>query len=315
MPPMMLGTTAPSFSAIMSLCTVGAFSKTPEAALGPLNAKLRALNVTAADKIARCARYDTGMQRFSLPKAKIRVLLFGKMTGFRDGPSVAAAEAMIRAMAARQGWALAETLKGGAINAVTLQQFDVLVWNNVSGDVLTLTQRRALQDWMERGGGFVAMHGSGGDPVYFWDWYVDKLIGARFIGHPMAPQFQAARVQLEPGLSGIGAGLGAGWTMTDEWYSFKTSARAGGAHVIATLDEASYSPVDMFKHDLRMGDHPIAWTRCVGNGRSFYSASGHRPEVYADPQNMQIIEHAIVWAAGHGASACAANREVAHAPH
>jgi len=44
--------------------------------------------------------------------------------------------------------------------------------------------------------------------------------------------------------------------------------------VIATLDESSYKPgVSPFVKDLHMGaDHPVAWTRCVLNGRSFYSA-------------------------------------------
>jgi type 1 glutamine amidotransferase len=241
------------------------------------------------------------------------VLLFGKMTGFRDGPSVAGAETMVRDLVKRNGWALAETLKGGAINAVTLAQFDVIVWNNISGDVLTLTQREALKTWMEHGGGFVAMHGSGGDPIYWWDWYVDKLIGARFNSHPMAPQFQEARVNIEPTKSGIGNGLGTGWVAKDEWYSFKQSARLSGAHVIATLDEKTYSPIGRFKQDLRMGsDHPIAWTRCVGNGRSYYSAIGHRPEMYVEPNNVRLMEQAISWAAGKGTTYCANGVEIAN---
>jgi type 1 glutamine amidotransferase len=203
------------------------------------------------------------------------------------------------------------TDKGGAINPATLKQFDVIVWNNISGDVLTLTQRKALQSWMEKGGGFIGMHGSAGDPVYFWDWYADTLIGARFIGHPMAPQFQDARVKLEPSKSGIGRDLGAGWTMNEEWYSFKTSARANGANVIATLDESTYSPVGMMKQDLRMGaDHPIVWNRCIGKGRSFYSAIGHRPEGYSEPNHVKLIDQAITWAAGKGASVCKAGQEM-----
>ena len=44
-------------------------------------------------------------------------------------------------------------------------------------------------------------------------------------------------------------------------------------------------------------DHPIAWTRCVGKGRSFYSAIGHRPETYTEPHNAALLESAITWAA------------------
>ena len=75
-----------------------------------------------------------------------------------------------------------------------VSQFDAVIWNNISGDVLSLSQRTALQSYFNNGGGFVAVHGSAGDPVYFWDWYPGTLIGARFSGHPRDPQFQEARV-------------------------------------------------------------------------------------------------------------------------
>jgi type 1 glutamine amidotransferase len=52
-----------------------------------------------------------------------------------------------------------------------------------------------------------------------------------------------------------------------------------------------------------MGDHPIAWTRCVGKGRAFYAAIGHRPETYADPHYVTMLENAVAWAASRG-SAC-----------
>jgi type 1 glutamine amidotransferase len=55
-----------------------------------------------------------------------------------------------------------------------------------------------------------------------------------------------------------------------------------------------------------MGDHPIAWTRCIGRGRSFYSAIGHRPESYAVPSHVRLLEQAVEWAAGSGEAGCPA---------
>ena len=167
-----------------------------------------------------------------------------------------------------------------------------------------------FRQWIEGGGGYAGVHGSGGDPVYFWDWYADTLIGARFKGHPMSPQFQQARVVVEDRNSAITAGLGDGWAMTEEWYSFEASPRATGAHVLATLDEATYSPVGMGGADLRMGDHPIAWMKCIDDGRSFYTAIGHRPESYTEPHSAALLERGIEWAAGRGKSHCEAGREV-----
>ncbi len=85
------------------------------------------------------------------------------------------------------------------------------------------------------------------------------------------------------------------WEANDEWYSFKDSPRGNGAHLIETLDETSYDPGGMGGQNLTMGNHPIAWTRNVGRGRSFYSAIGHRPERYSDPIYRLMLEQAIIW--------------------
>ncbi len=311
MPAFFASTKAPTFAAILTLPKL--FGMGGEGAAMPdttkMDAELRALPVTLADKASRCERYDNERPSFTLAPDKPRLLLFEKMTGFRDTPSVLAANAAIKALAERNGWALAITDKGGVMNPGTLKQFDAVIWNNISGDVLTLTQRKAFKRYINGGGGFVGMHGTAGDPVYFWDWFADSLIGARFIGHPSDPQFQDARVNIEAGSSGIGAGLAPGWTMNDEWYSFAKSARLNGATVVATLDENSYKPgkTRFGGPPLNMGaDHPIAWTRCVGKGRSFYSAIGHRPESYVNPQHVQLLEQAIKWAATRNAAGCSA---------
>jgi type 1 glutamine amidotransferase len=315
MPPTFASTKAPSFASILTFSKLTGLFGAKDVDLGKVQADLNAIPVTAADRLARCERYDNDRPSLTLSKGgkgKPRVLLFQKMTGFRDGPSVEAASGMISALAARHGWALAVTDKGGAINPGDLAKFDVVIWNNVSGDVLTLAQRQAFRRWMERGGGFVGMHGTGGDPVYFWDWYADTLLGARFTGHPSDPQFQDATVRIEATPSGIGSNLPAMFTMNEEWYSFEKSARLAGAHVIATLDESTYKQAGRFGTNITMGaDHPIAWTRCLGNGRSFYSAIGHRPENYSDSRQITLVEQAVDWAAGKGKSRCVAGREVA----
>ncbi len=303
LPPSLTGTTTPSFMAILTLSEAARFTGIDVAKLPTMDAELRALPVTAADKVARCVRYDNEVPRFTLPNAKVKLLLFEKINGFKDTPSVNAAHAAFSAMAERKGWAIASTDKGGAFNAKTLAQFDAVIWNNISGDVLSLSQRKTLQSYLNNGGGFIAVHGSAGDPVYFWDWYPDTLIGARFSGHPMAPQFQEARIMTNSAHP-LAKMLPSEWRMTDEWYSFKANPRAAGANVLLTLDESTYKPVGMGR-DLAMGkDHPIAWTKCIGKGRMFYSAIGHLPETYNQPQNVAMLEAATDWAAKRGQSRC-----------
>ncbi len=311
----MMRTTTPSVAAILTPTSVLDLKRVPAEAVARLDAALAAVALTDDDRAARCARYDNDRPQQARPPGKVRVLLFEKMTGVRDGPSVDAARAAFEDMAKRNGWSLTVTDKGGAFTPETLRGFDTVIWNNVSGDVLTMAQRRAFQGWMEKGGGYVGIHGSGGDPATFWDWYVDKLVGARFIGHPSSPQFQNAKLVVETAPSGIASDLAPGWEMIDEWYSVAASPRTTGATVIARLDEASYTPGYSFGRDLRMGDHPIAWTRCVGNGRSFYSAIGHVPATYAEPHHLKLLEQAVLWAADKGKSQCRAGREIPRAGH
>ena len=317
MPPGFASKTPPSFAAILTVREAAGFgaryARNPAEAKMPdmarIDAALADVPVTDADRIARCARYDTVPPRMALPAGRPRVLLFEKINGFKDVPSVNGAHDAFLAMARRKGWAMVVSDQGSAFSPAVLDRFDVVIWNNISGDVLTLSQRRTFQRWMERGGGFVGVHGTAGDPVYFWDWYVDTLIGARFAGHPMNPQFQTARLRLDDKAHPAAAGLPSEWEMNDEWYSFKTNPRASGARVIATLDEATYKPDGMAGQNLRMGaDHPIAWSKCIGRGRSFYSAIGHRPERYADAIYVQMLEQAVAWAGNRTAGDCRAAR-------
>lgn len=295
LPPRFFSTTAPTFAAILTMEKLAAMKGTGATDLSTLDAALRKIPVTPGDRIARCARYDNDRPALTLPAGRPRLLLFEKMTGFRDGPSVDAARAAFQAMAKRNGWALVVTDKGGAMRPSVLRRFDAVIWNNVSGDVLTVSQRKAFRAYLESGGGFIGVHGSAGDPASFWNWYVDNLIGARFAGHPMNPQFQDARIALSDAKSPLASGLPNEWVMNDEWYSFTANPRATGADIVATLDESTYSPVGMDGMQLRMGDHPIAWSRCVGKGRMFYSAIGHRPETYDAAPYVRMLENAIRW--------------------
>jgi type 1 glutamine amidotransferase len=302
-------TTPPSFAAILSPAALLAMTPDSGVKAAALDAALARVKLEPAAIRARCARYDSKPPVLPVAIARPAVLVFDKINGFRDSPSVDAAAAALEGIAKRRGWTIVSTANGAVFNARDLARFDVVVWNNISGDALTLPQRAAFQAWLRKGGGFAGIHGSGGDPVYFWDWYADELLGARFKGHPMRPQFQEARVVVEGAAAGVTAGLGPEWRMTEEWYSFGTNPRTSGAHVLATLDESTYSPEGMGGSELRMGDHPIAWTRCIGNGRSFYTAIGHRPESYVEPHSLQLLEQGIAWAAGLGDTRCVAGSE------
>jgi uncharacterized protein len=307
LPPEFQRMSPPSFAALLTPRSMAQRSGTSEAVLKTLDADLAAVRITNEAVLARCARYDENPPALPETLRPPAVLVFAKTNGFRDDASIDAARGALEAIGARNGWSLFFTDNGAVFNPVALARFSAVIWNNVSGDALTLTQQRSLKAYVTAGGGFVAIHGSGGDPYYVWDWYVDTLIGARFVGHPRDPQFQPARVIIDDPANPIVHGLKS-WTMTEEWYSFKSSPRLRGAHILATLDESSYTP-SAGPSNLRMGDHPIAWTQCLGDGRSFYTAIGHRPESYAEANSVTLLERGIAWSAGLGQTRCLSGRE------
>lgn len=308
LPPILTKPVPPTLADILTIRIMSTeFAPIPEEVLDKLDKDLALVPVTREAAVARCARYDHTPPVLPNKLDRRAILVFSKSNGFRDDPSVNAAEAALKAMAAREHWTLFFSENAAVFNATDLKRFVAVVWNNVSGDVLTLTQRKEFKAYLEGGGGFAGLHGSGGDFFYDWDWYADTLIRARFKAHPMSPQFQAAKLKIDDSTDPVVRGLQHEWTMTDEWYSFKTNPRHNGAHVLVTLDESTYQPL-AGKLDLRMGDHPIAWTQCIGKGRSFYTAIGHRPESYSEPNTNKLIEQGVAWAAGLEHNSCPAGQ-------
>ncbi len=234
------------------------------------------------------------------------VLVFSKTSGYRHVEAIPACRAALEEIAGRRGWALFATENGATFRPDYLERFDAVFFNNVSGDVFTPEQRAALRAWVEVGGGFVGVHGSGGDFAYDWRWYVEQLIGAQFAGHVMTPQFQTATVRVADREHPATRDLAPSWEHHEEWYSFEASPRRRGVRVLATVDESTYDPSAWWGwQDLSMGDdHPVIWSHCVGRGRSLYSALGHQAAAYASPEYRRVLEGAIAWAAGLEGGAC-----------
>ena len=228
------------------------------------------------------------------------VLVLNKTNGFIHKEGIPAADQMLTRIANAEGWHIFISDNAATHEAHILSRFDLVVWNNVSGDVLTAGQREALKTWVDEGGGWVGLHAAGGDQEYAWRWYVETLVGAQFKGHTMSPQFQDADVLvINPELT-LSSHLRSPWrVVAEEWYAFSNNPRDSGSEILLTLDESSYRTVGvnwLGMDDQMVGEHPIVWRHGVGRGRALYSAIGHQAATYAMPDYEILIAGAMRWA-------------------
>ncbi|MEP1472980.1 MAG: ThuA domain-containing protein [Halieaceae bacterium] len=235
------------------------------------------------------------------------ILVFSKTNRFRHEDGIIAGSEALKELATGNGWSTFFTENGAVFNTPQLAAFDVVVFLNATGDMLSREQQQAFESWLEAGGGWLGIHAAGDGSHAAWPWYMENLIGTRFTAHILGPQFQRASVVMENHDHPVAQGVPSVWDHSEEWYSWESSPRQAGFTVLATVDEDSYTPeqkVLWHQRDLRMGDHPVVWSNCVGLGRTVYAAMGHRGESFQTPQVRQLLENAILWALGQANESC-----------
>lgn len=233
------------------------------------------------------------------------ILIFSETRDWRHEEGIAGANLAIMKAAKEMGHGYYTTEHSGIFNDKDLARFDVVVFNNMTGDALTPEEETAFAKWQSKGNGTVLLHGAGDDSHQDWDFYHNEVLGATFVSHPMDPQFQEARVEVLAPKHPVMQGLPSEFMATDEWYTFE-AVPSDDFIVLAGLDESTYSPVNNAygdRSDLRMGpktsDHPIIWARCLGDNqaRTVFTAMGHRYETFETTEALLILKNMLNWAA------------------
>ncbi|MEP5324458.1 ThuA domain-containing protein [Marinobacter alexandrii] len=243
-------------------------------------------------------QHDSQAPRLPADLSQPAILVFSKTNAFRHKDGIAGGLQALQAIGDDRGWSVFATENGAVFNAEQLAQFSAVVFLNATGDMLSKSQESAFESWMAGGGGWLGIHAAGDGSHKSWSWYGQNLIGADFTAHILGPQFQTARVEVEDRDHPVSQDLPASWNHEEEWYSWERSPRVNGFNVVVTIDENSYSPLQKapgLERDLRMGDHPVVWTNCVGRGKSVYSALGHQSEAFDSPQHRQLLHSALRW--------------------
>ena len=210
------------------------------------------------------------------------------------------------------------------------------VFVHTSGDVLPADgQRRALEAFVRRGGGFFGIHAASsmggeepGSVRATWPWF-RELVGAAFVGHTAARAWCDRPVEQRPGL--VHAGPLADAPADAEWLGRELAITtwepatvrvedpacpaAAGLVDGATVADEWYgfdrnprpqvrvvATVDESTYEPALGamgaDHPVVWWRPFDGGRSVYNALGHASSTWADPAFLAGVLGGIELAAG-----------------
>ena len=230
------------------------------------------------------------------PSKSFDVLVFSKTAGFRHD-SIPAGIAAIKKLGRENGFRVDATEDAAAFTDENLAEYETVVWLSTTGDVLNEEQQAAFERYIRDGGGYVGIHAAA-DTEYEWEWY-GRLVGAYFDSHPA---IQPATIKVADKVHPSTKRLPERWRRTDEWYNYRANPR-GRVHVLATLDESTYSGGNMGY------DHPIAWCQEFDGGRSWYTGGGHTKESFSDRFFLRHILGGIRATAGVVESDCGATVE------
>jgi uncharacterized protein len=212
-----------------------------------------------------------------------RVLMVTTTAGFRHDSIPVAQQVMTTLAMSTREFTVATTEQLTSLEAASLSGYDVLFFALTSGELpLSDAQKSAVIDFVERGGGFLGVH-SATDTLYDWPAY-GRLVGAYFREHPWT---QEANVIVEDSTHPATAGLGTGFRLNEEFYTFRDNPRSR-VQVLLRLDAASVGTT---------GDYPLAWAHAVGAGRAYYNALGHFSSTWTDQRFQRQLTGAIRWLA------------------
>jgi type 1 glutamine amidotransferase len=225
--------------------------------------------------------------------------------GAHDHSSRVNARAAMTAIAQASGGQFTVTLRTdpSGLDAAALAQYDALVFFTCGELPPDAPLRAALFDYVAAGKGFVGFHSATASFNSWPEW--GPFIGAHFVNHGSDNVPGTVRIE-DPNHVAM-QGFSNPFSWTDEFYLFRgpehdtvTSFTRRDLHVLMNLDPATPTPARPTAQpefpQLDATDLPLAWTRTHGAGRVFYSALGHRPEVWDHAQFRAHALAAIRWA-------------------
>jgi type 1 glutamine amidotransferase len=224
-------------------------------------------------------------------RAKHKVLYLTHSAGWKHDV-LPVSEVILKEIGERAGaFEVTATKDCSLISRDGLKQYDAVVFYTTGELPITDEQKAAFLDFIKSGKGFVGIH-SATDTFYKWPEY-GELIGGYFDQHPW---HQDVTVKVEDHRHPATRHLDKTFQIKDEIYQFKDFSRER-VHVLLSLDANSVDLTLPAVHR-KDKDFALAWWRNYGRGRVFYTALGHREEVWRDARFQQLLLGALRWAMG-----------------
>jgi type 1 glutamine amidotransferase len=235
----------------------------------------------------------SSMAENATPRFKIVVLA---EAGGIHRPFVNAAKVWLDKQAAGYNFSVDYIQDTAKIDDAFLSRYQVFIQLNYPPYGWAPTAMAAFTKYIEEGrGGWIGFHHAtllgefDGYPM--WPWFSQFMGGIRFTDY--IPKFATATVVVEDPSHPVMRDVGKTFVVDrEEWYTYDKSPRPN-VHVLARVDEASYSPDTRTK----MGDHPVVWTTEHYKARNLYIFMGHHPELFQNPAFTTIFRNSILWAA------------------
>jgi type 1 glutamine amidotransferase len=245
-----------------------------------------------------------------------RLLFFTKSSGFeheviswkKGQPSFA--EKVLLDLGSKNDWEFVFSKDGSKFSPEYLAGFDAVVFYT-TGDLTTPgtdgqpamspAGKQALFDYVKGGKGFIGLH-SASDSFHTAneskkgpDRYVNHgkdadpyvcMLGGEFIIH--GAQQVATNKVINPKFPGFET-VGDSFAFHEEWYSLKDFNP--DIHALTVIDSPAMKGT-MYERP----PYPTTWAREEGKGRVYYTAMGHRDDVWTNPTFQNILIGAVRWA-------------------
>ena len=177
-----------------------------------------------------------------------------------------------------------------------LDRFDAVIFSNSNNEGFdTEVQKKAFQDYIRSGGGFMAVH-SANATERNWPWYW-AMVGGKFIRHAPHQEFDVLVTDTaHPSTSH----LPARWTVKDEcYYSYQLNP---DIHVLlsADLNTVEDEGKKEYPGETFGKQFPLCWCHHFEGGRQWYTALGHDPWFYDDPLFIRHLRGGLLWVLATG---------------